>query len=46
MTKEEIFLHLCDKAVELAKYVIPALITLHMKQPRYMRKKEPDDKSE
>ncbi len=39
MSKEEIFLHVCDKAVELAKYVIPALITWHFKQPSYMKKK-------
>ena len=44
MSKSEIAIHILDKAVEIIKYVIPALITWHFKQPFYMKKKSDCDK--
>lgn len=44
MTWSDFILKLSVEGREWLKIVIPALIALHMKQPTYMRKKDPEDK--
>lgn len=40
MTTQEFFLQFMDKGLEFAKIVVPALVALHLPQPKYMRKKQ------